>query len=264
MSVSSKDVLIYLSHRDVGDWNAMMADLRSQKAIDLSDVERLCKSVDQKCITYIDVDFPPALRDIVYPPIVLYYEGDLTLLSSYPKYVSFAGSFNIDPETASTFRRITSKIASSKEVGIISGLAAGCQLNAVMAALDAGAKPIVFLPCGLDVYEKPEHVGIRQTLSQRGLVLTPFPKGTPVDPSRLRIRNRLIAQVSDFLLVGSSRKNEGVLEMVSYALNRGRDVGCLPFRVEDANYNNALLRDGAVLVESGEDVLYELQTASVF
>ena len=142
-------------------------------------------------------------------------------------------------------------------VTVVSGLARGIDAVAHRAALDAGGRTIAVLGCGLDVIYPPEHSGLMEAITQQGCIITEFPLGTPPLRHHFPQRNRIIAGLTLGVVVVEGDERSGALSTAGYALDEGREVMAVPGSVLNplSRAPNGLLRQGATLVESAEDVL---------
>ena len=103
-----------------------------------------------------------------------------------------------------------------------------------------------------------ESKDLQALVSAKGLALSPFGDNEPPSPAALRERNCLLGQVAKLLFVASCRPQDGIMMTIALALREGRDIGCLPCRAGEEIINNEFIRDGAAIIESGEDLIYEL------
>lgn len=197
--------------------------------------------------------YPDRLRRIYDPPPLIYVRGDLR--SAEPA-VAVVGS----RRATATGRVVTERLAAglaASGVTVVSGLARGIDAVAHRAALDAGGRTIAVLGCGLDVIYPPEHSGLMEAITQQGCIITEFPLGTPPLRHHFPQRNRIIAGLTLGVVVVEGDERSGALSTAGYALDEGREVMAVPGSVLNplSRAPNGLLRQGATLVESAEDVL---------
>ncbi len=197
--------------------------------------------------------YPDRLRRIYDPPPLIYVRGDLR--SAEPA-VAVVGS----RRATATGRIVTERLAAglaASGVTVVSGLARGIDAVAHRAALDAGGRTIAVLGCGLDVIYPPEHSGLMEAITQQGCIITEFPLGTPPLRHHFPQRNRIIAGLTLGVVVVEGDERSGALSTAGYALDEGREVMAVPGSVLNplSRAPNGLLRQGATLVESAEDVL---------
>jgi DNA processing protein len=212
--------------------------------------------------------YPQQLNDDQNAPPLLYSRGDLELLSC--RRVGIVGTRNATEHgrsTAFTF----GKTLAQNGVAVVSGLARGIDAAAhrgVLAAVSEkprsesadNAGPIAVVATGLDVVYPREHHSLWAEVGERGLLLSENPPGTGPLPYRFPLRNRIIAALSEVLLVVESRLDGGSLITVREALDRGVTVMAVPgaTSTKAAQGTNMLIRDGALVAIEPEDVLMAL------
>ena len=149
-------------------------------------------------------------------------------------------------------------------VVVISGLARGVDSAAHRGALDGGGKTIAVLGTGIDVMYPAENTELAQRITERGLLVTEFPPGSAPEDWHFPRRNRIISGLSKIVVVVEAREKSGSLITARLAADQGRDVMAVPGSVIGGRNRgaNALLKDGAKLVESAVDILQELGVES--
>ena len=208
-------------------------------------------------------NYPCQLMDDQNAPPLLYSRGDLDLL--HRRRVGIVGTRNATEHgrsTAFTF----AKVLSRHGVAVVSGLARGIDAAAhrgVLAAMKEStdnAGPIAVVATGLDVVYPREHIGLWNEVGESGLLLSENPPGTGPLPFRFPLRNRIIAGLSEVLLVVESRLDGGSLITVREALARGVTVMAVPgaTSTKAAQGTNMLIRDGALVALEPDDVLMAL------
>jgi DNA processing protein len=146
-------------------------------------------------------------------------------------------------------------------VTVVSGLAVGADAAAHRGALAAGGRTLGVLACGIDVTYPRDTLELRERMAKQGAVISEAPLGTPAQRSRFHARNRLISGLSRGVIVTEAPEHSGALITANFAADQGRHVFAVPgsFNSEFSRGAHALIRDGARLVESVEDVMDELQ-----
>lgn len=208
-------------------------------------------------------EYPQILNDDQNAPPLLYSRGDLDLLNR--RRVGIVGTRNAT-EHGRTMAHKFGKVLSQNGVAVVSGLARGIDAAAhrgVLAAVKEStenAGPIAVVATGLDVVYPREHQGLWQEVGERGLLLSENPPGTGPLPYRFPLRNRIIAALSEVLLVVESRLDGGSLITVREALDRGVTVMAVPgaTSTKAAQGTNMLIRDGALVAIEPDDVLIAL------
>ena len=143
---------------------------------------------------------------------------------------------------------------------MVSGLARGVDSAAHRGVLAAGGRTIAVLGSGVDVVYPPEHAGLAGEISRRGLLVSELPPGTTPRPAYFPQRNRLISGLSRAVVVVEASDRSGSLITARLALEQGRDVMAVPGNVLSGRNRgaHALLKDGARIVETADDVVEEL------
>ncbi|CAM3560760.1 DNA-processing protein DprA [Deinococcus saxicola] len=199
--------------------------------------------------------YPEALEALGDPPPVLWVLGELPELSVVPRAVGIVGTRAASPYAVSLTRRISGDLARAGVV-IVSGLARGIDTAAHGAAVEAGGQSIGVLGCAVNVIYPREN----ERLAERLTLISEYPLDTGPAQHHFPTRNRLIAALSAGTLVVEGERKSGSLITATHALECGRTVFAVPGRAGDprAAGPHALLRDGAVLTETAQDVLDEL------
>jgi DNA processing protein len=165
---------------------------------------------------------------------MLYVAGDADFNDSGS--VSVVGTRLASSYGRETCRKIISHLKESGcDPSIVSGLAYGIDVCAHRAALDSGLRTIGVLPCGIDRIYPSRHRNIAAEMTVRGAVVTEFPRGTGVTRYGFIKRNRIIAGMSEAVIVVETRIKGGSMNTVEYALSYGRDVFAVPGRISDVN-----------------------------
>ena len=204
-------------------------------------------------VSYDEAAFPARLRSIPDPPYALYYRGALP--EDVPA-VAVVGARMCSGYGREQARRFSEVLAESG-VPVISGMARGIDGIAQRAALRAKGRSWAVLGCGADLCYPEENRDLYELLAARGGVLSEYAPGTAPASSLFPARNRLIAGLSELVLLIEARERSGSLLTCQYALEQGREIMALPGRVCDrlSAGTNALIRDGAGIASCPEDVL---------
>lgn len=212
-----------------------------------------------KVITLADAEYPDQLRSIPDPPMVLYVAGNLDVLS-------LAGVAIVGTRRPSIYGRDTTEkfafgLASCGYV-IFSGLAEGVDTKAHEGALKAtGGKTVAVVGAALDkLYPASNKELAREIAAKGGAVISEYPFGRSADRQTFPMRNRIVSGLSKGVLVIEAPFGSGTLITVDHALAQGRSVMAVPGRIDtpQSSGSNRILRGGAVLVTSVDDVVEEL------
>lgn len=213
-----------------------------------------------------DAHYPTRLLDLADPPLLLFAEGDLALL--HAPALAVVGSRHATAQGLDHARDF-SRALSTSGVTIVSGLARGIDAAAHEGALDGqlllapAGRPggtIAVVGTGLDQVYPKAHARLAQTIATRGLMLSEFPLGTPPLRGNFPKRNRLVAALSRGTLVVEAAVQSGSLITARLAAELGREVMAIPGSIHapQARGCHALIKQGARLVETAEEVLEEL------
>jgi DNA processing protein len=204
--------------------------------------------------------YPPLLASIPDAPFILWLKGLASCLSK--PAVAVVGSRAATPYGLEAASRLAGDLAAAG-VLVISGLARGVDSAAHRAALAAGGDTVAVLGSGVDVIYPPEHQRLAVEVAAHGAVVSEFPPGTPPVAFHFPARNRIISGLSQAVVVVEAAERSGSLITAGFALEQGRDVMAVPGSVLSGRHRgcHALIRDGAAVVESAEDVLAELRTS---
>ena len=208
-------------------------------------------------LTLADPDYPPLLRRIADPPVALFLRGDRALLGE--PHFAIVGSRNPTPQGADNAHAFARYLAGCGLV-ICSGLAAGIDAAAHRGALAAGAPTTAVLGCGPDRIYPAENAPLARQVAAAGLILSEFLPGTPPRKENFPQRNRIISGLSLGVLVVEAAKRSGSLITARVAGDQGREVFAIPGSIHNplARGCHALIRQGAVLVETAHDILAEI------
>ncbi|MDP9188451.1 MAG: DNA-processing protein DprA [Actinomycetota bacterium] len=205
-----------------------------------------------------DDAYPPALRELADAPRLLFGRGDPTLLGS----LEGAGSVTVvGARHASAYGRqmatgLGLELAASG-LAVVSGMALGIDSCAHEGALREGGLTVAVLGSGPDVPSPAGRRALYERIRARGLILSELPPGTEPRRWTFPARNRIMAALGTMTVVVEARARSGSLITSELAEQLGREVGAVPGRVGSpvAEGANALLRDGAQVIRSGQDVL---------
>ncbi len=204
-----------------------------------------------------DERYPPWLRQIVDPPIVLWISGELPDLSR--PAVAVVGSRHATPTGLALGRQLGEGLAEAGLL-VVSGLARGVDGVSHEGALSIGGKTLGVLGCGADVIYPAEHRDLTARVAASGGVISELVPGTTPQPHYFPLRNRIISGLSQAVVVIEAGDRSGSLITARMALEQGREVLAVPGNVLSGRNRgcHALIKDGARLVETVGDVLDEL------
>src|SRR5713101_7314964 len=217
------------------------------------------KAQDQAivAVTWNDAAYPAALTTIADPPPVLWTRGRVDALSA--PAVAIVGSRAASPYALAVAEQLAHDLAACGLV-VVSGLARGVDSAAHRGALAGAGVTVAVLGSGVDVMYPPEHESLAKEIDKAGAVVSELVPGTPPQPWFFPLRNRIISGLSRAVVVIEAGEKSGSLITARCALEQGRDVLAVPGNVLSGRNRGAhgLLRDGAKIVESSDDILEEM------
>ena len=241
--------------------NIGMKEISALKDKSLSGAKKIKQKIDEmgaRIVTFEDADYPDKLRNITPPPYILYVRGDISGLDEVLTIAVIGTRKGYTPYGKMATTRLSSELARNGAV-VVSGLARGLDSAAAEGALRAGGRTIAVTGSGLDVIYPPENKDLTEEIARRGAVITEYPPGAQALPEHFPARNRIIAGLSNGVLVTEARKKSGTLITAQRAMEYGRDLFVVPGNINDLNYEgaNRLIQQGAKLTANVNDILEE-------
>lgn len=206
-------------------------------------------------LSILDKEYPLELKNIYNPPALLFYQGNLGLLNKGK--LAVVGSRKCSEVGAQSVAKII------KELGnrfvIVSGLARGIDTSAHVAALKNGGATIAVIGCGLDVYYPKKNSKLQDYISRNQLLLTEYEVGQEPKKFHFPERNRIIAGLSQGVIVAEAKIRSGSLITCERAMEEGRDIFAVPGNILDGKSDGChqLIQEGAKCITSGFDVISE-------
>ena len=224
-----------------------------EKFRDLNYRSKVLAALDKKgvqCATIKSADYPEQLKQIPAPPLVLYLRGDRSLLAT--RKFAVVGSRRTTAPVMEQCKAICADL--SKKLTVVTGVADGADSAATRGALSDG-KVICVLPGGHSC-GGAANADLLRKVEASGLSLSEFPPATKVQRHTFILRNRIIAGLSEGVLVVSAAEKSGALSTASYAVNYSRDVFAFPYGlgVPSGVGCNALIKSGAYLCDCAADI----------
>ncbi|MCS7304030.1 MAG: DNA-processing protein DprA [Thermoguttaceae bacterium] len=217
----------------------------------------ICRQHGIQVLCQTDPEYPELLKQIADPPAVLFVRGEL--LPRDQLAIAIVGTRHPSLYGLRQAERLAGSLARAG-LTIISGLARGIDAAAHRGALAAGGRTLAVLANGvIDIYP-PEHKNLAEQIIAHGALLSETPPGTQPLAGMFPQRNRLISGLALGVLVVEAPHRSGALITARHALEQNREVFAVPGRIDEPTSHGChqLIRDGAKLVESAEDILEEL------
>lgn len=226
-----------------------------------ADVDRLqawLANPDHHMVSYLEPNYPAWLRHIHAPPPILFGQGNWDALSS--PCLAIVGARQATLASQDIAAQWAQELV-AEGITVVSGLAKGIDAAAHQGALQGGGATVAVLGHGLDTLYPIANTALAESmLSAKGLLLSEFPLKTPIARHHFPQRNRIIAGLSRGVVILEAALKSGSLITARYALNEGRDVFAVPGPIKSPLTKgcHVLIKEGAILAESVDDILNEL------
>ena len=208
-------------------------------------------------LTLADGDYPQPLLETPDPPALLYLHGRRELLAR--PSLAVVGSRNATPQGISNAEQFA-RAFSAAGLTIVSGLALGIDAAAHRGGLEGAGSTIAVLGTGADILYPQRNRALGERIAREGLIVSEFPLGTPPHGGNFPRRNRVISGLARGCLVVEAALASGSLITARLAAEQGREVFAIPGSIHSPHAKgcHALIKQGAKLVESAQDLLQEL------
>lgn len=217
----------------------------------------------RRILTLADPAYPSSLLNTEDPPLMLYLMGEVD--AAWPSAIAVVGSRNPTPQGLANARQFARSFAQAG-LTVVSGLALGVDAAAHEGALEAASgqlATIAVVGTGLDRVYPRQHFELAHRIAQSGLLVSEYPLGTPPLAPNFPRRNRIISALSQGTVVVEAALKSGSLITAHQAAEQGKEVFAIPGSIHSPQSRgcHALLKQGAKLVETAQDVLEELSLA---
>ena len=218
-----------------------------------------CRRHGVSIVTYADKNYPPKLRLIENPPVVLYVLGEIRGLESHPS-VAVIGTRKMSEYGRKTAFRLSYELALAGAV-VVSGLALGVDGVAACGALEAKGNTIAVLGCGVLVDYPKAHRKLKSKIVGHGAVVSEYPPYAPAVPRNFPTRNRIISGICHGTLLIEGTASSGSMITARLAIGQGRQLFAVPGKIGDALSEgpNLLIREGAYAALESMDILKQYE-----
>ncbi len=242
--MEKREILAEYAYRSGGDWSLTAQALKNNEAV-------FRTSVKEPYITIYDSAYPELLRQLRFPPWVLFYRGDISLLKK--PAVSIVGSRR--PCDYGERMAVLSAEVLSRRYVTVSGLARGIDGIVHRSSLSVG-RTIGVIGSGFDFRYPRENASLYRTMEKNHLILSEYPHDTAVKKKHFPWRNRIIAALGQCTIVVQADTKSGTMLTVNEALALSRDVYCFPYRMDDpwGRGCNLLISQGAYIIRDRQDL----------
>ncbi|MBI2420595.1 MAG: DNA-protecting protein DprA, partial [Candidatus Levybacteria bacterium] len=234
-----------------------------RREFDIQEYLRKLKRARVEFIPFGDKYYPERLKKIESQPIGLFTKGNHKLLVG-PQIIAVVGTRKITSYGREVTENLVSELCSSGFV-IVSGMALGVDGIGHKSAIDSRGSTIAVLGCGVDCpYPRENEKLYEEILDSNGLIVSEYPLGMPANQGTFPARNRIIAGISSAVLITEAAQDSGSLITAGHAVKQGKPVFAVPGPITSQMSKGTLklLKQGAVLVSSTEDILSELKVKS--
>ncbi|MCD7894223.1 MAG: DNA-processing protein DprA [Erysipelotrichaceae bacterium] len=247
-----EQTLLYLSLKYHGDFNKITKAIKEHEEIDLILFKDMLKVMNCKYTTLLSKDYPERLKTMNAPPYVLYYYGNLDLVNN--KTIGIVGMRQMSPYGKQATEYFAKNLIFNHYT-IVSGMAKGVDTVSHLTAISNHGSTIAILGTGIDYIYPKENRSLYDELKKNQLVMSEYPHLTTPSKKQFPFRNRIIAGLSDSILITEARIKSGTMITAGYALEQGKTIYCVPSRYNDYNGCNELIRQGATLVLNVSDIM---------
>lgn len=249
----ARDIVIYFSLKYLGDWEEIYRGIKNKESIDDDLFKTLLSKCDFRIVTILDEDYPDVLKSIYHPPFALFCLGNIELLNKL-RIATVVGSRNSSSYGLDACKHICKELV-KENYTILSGMARGIDTIAHQTALENKGKSIAVLGCGINYCYPKENKDLYDVLKRTELVISEYPFATLPNKVNFPVRNRILAAIGNFVVVPELKIQSGTFSTITHALNSGKDVYAIPHPILDGTYNNQLIKEGALVIESVRDIL---------
>lgn len=220
------------------------------------------KNIEIGMITSGQPEYPAILKEIRDFPKVLFYSGNLGIINK--RCAAVVGSRKTTQYGRSVAHNMSKQLA-ERDIIVVSGMAKGIDTCAHRGALEVSGNTIAVLGCGIDICYPKENRELKNELEEKCLVISEYAPGTKPERYYFPQRNRIISGLSELTVVVQAGNNSGALITAELAVEHGREVFAVPGNI-DSQYNlgnNKLIKEGAALATSIEDVLVAMGVGGI-
>ena len=241
-------VLIYFAIKYKGYFHDIYNAIKKKEFIQMEELEKIGEDLSSgkiKAITIIDEDYPEPLKQINQPPFVLFYDGNKELLKE--KLIMLTGDFS--NENINKFIN-ESAFELSKNYTLVSNFSKGLDEKIIDNLIKNNQNLILISSNGLTNPYFGKNINELKFNKDKYLIISEYPENVNLNHKRLIQRNRISIGLSEALIIASSYKESKISNLVSCALEQGKDIFCFPGLQSENDGNNLLIRDGAKMITS--------------
>ncbi|AUM62514.1 DNA-processing protein DprA [Spiroplasma monobiae] len=250
-----ENVLLYFSIKYNGDWDKIYHALDTKEKITHKDLDEISSRIECNFITILSPLYPTYLKNTHKPPFVIYYEGDITLLSKYHKTIALVGGGDVDDYGVKNIEKLMEELNAENSVfstiestGVNSEVLDYAFKNEykVIQVLEESMKD--YLKKTIDLKERKNFLAISEF----------YENEKNINTQSTDYSNRMICGISKGVVFIQFKINEPINKLFSFAINEGKEIFAVPDRNFSKNGTNKLIKNGAKLVENAKDILNEI------
>lgn len=239
--MNQRDYLIRAAITYQGDWSKISEALSKQ--IPLEEIP-----IEEPCLTIFDEQYPMELRQLRFPPWVIFYEGNLSLLNN--RKITIVGSRLMSNYAKNVTMHIAGVLA--EKYTLVSGLAKGVDAMVHQTAVQSNGYTIGVIGSGLDIHYPRCNEELYEFMKHHHLILSEYPKGTGVRKEHFPWRNRILAALAEKVIVTQASVRSGTMLTVNEAIALSKEIYCIPYP-----YHNQEGEGCNLLISQGAQVLYQ-------
>ena len=234
-----RNKILYYALKYQGDWSSIARAIQRKESY--QEVH-----YPLNYLTILDEAYPNSLKELRYPPWILFYKGDITLLKK--EKISIIGSRDYCEYGRSSTEEVIQNLPSSYV--IVSGLAKGIDAYAHQYAIQYGHSTIGVIGCGIDVIYPKQNAYLYKEMENQHLIISEYPGKVPPRKVHFPWRNRIIASLGKALIVTDAKIHSGTMLTVNEAISLSKDIYCIPYpyRVKNGEGCNLLISQGAFIL----------------
>lgn len=247
-----EEILLYFAFKYDGSFEKILQAVQNKEKFNKHEYEKYKGKLKCHYTTIVSDDYPECLKHIACPPFVLFYYGDLSLISQ--KTIGVIGMRKPSHYGERATISLVDGLVKNNYV-IVSGMAMGIDGIAHNECILSGGHTIAVLGSGIDYCYPKIHLELYERMKKDHLIISEYPFDIAPKKWYFPARNRIIAGISNSLLVTEAKIKSGTMITVGYALEQGKDVMCVPSDIYGNEGCNVLIQQGAKLVKNLEDIV---------
>lgn len=251
-----EDILLYFSCLHEGNWLKIYKSIKNMDKVDCELLKKYKEKISSNYITILSEEYPESLKNVLYPPYVIFYRGNIELLKN--ELIAVVGARKNSIYGENMTKDIVKDLV-KYNYSIISGLARGVDAISHQTCLEENGKTVAVIGSGLDFCYPNSNTYLQKEIIDKGLVISEYPDFVEPKAEHYPLRNRLIAALSKAIVVTEAKIRSGTMITVRYGLEYGKDIFCVPYNAYHESGCNMLIKQGACLIENANDIIREIK-----